>query len=169
MTAAPQPFSPSTFVEVVTATVLPLIDPVKGTGLQDGKTLADVRDALLPIFGQYTVEEAVYVHRMLHHTDGHWTASADSDDPRAHALFAARECLVHYICHAGSSGPACAAARAIFAELRDGDGDGTDLSDDLYGSLHFQISSDVRHLRTGRFYGERFEDRHWALDLEPNS
>lgn len=155
-------FSPSAFVEVVMASVLPLINPENCIELQEGKTLADVRDALIPIFGRYTIEDAVYVHQMLRGTDGHWV-QPDGDDPRAHAIFEAREVLVRFICHAGSSGPACATARAAFAEEKDGDGD--ELPDDLYGSLHFHISHDVRHLRTGRFYGERFGDGHWALDI----
>jgi hypothetical protein len=162
VTARPT-FSPSAFVEAVVAAVLPLVDPVKGTSLREGRTPADVRNVLLQIFGRYTVEDAVYVHQMLYNTDGHWTNTDGGDDPRAHAVFEARELLVHFICHAGSSGPACAAARATFAARRDGDGD--ELSDELYDSLHFRISTDISHLRTGRFYGERFEGDHWASDL----
>jgi len=142
-----------------------LIDKKDGTILRDGKSRADVREALLPIFGRYTVEDAVYAHQMLRGTNVHWSvAEGKGDDPRQHAIYEAREALVHFICHGHSTSPACAAARAAFAEDKDGDGD--DLPDDLYDILHFQISHDISDLRSGRFFGERFDGHMWAIHLD---
>jgi hypothetical protein len=150
---APSPFTPSVFVEQVTAAVLPLVDEGDGTELRAGKTRADAIEALLPLFGHYAVEDAVYAHRMLRGADCHWSEPANRDDPRAHAIYEAREALVHFICHAMSTGPACAAARAAFAQ--DGDGDGDELPEELYNKLHFHISCDVVALRTAYIYRDR--------------
>src|SRR5262244_179539 len=96
---------------------------------------------------------------MLWQTDHHWTPPLNLDEPRAHAIYEAREALVHFICHANSTSPACAAARASFAENYDGDGD--ELPSDLYKALHFRISCDISDLRRGHWSGERFDT--WQL------
>jgi hypothetical protein len=153
-------FTPSAFVEQVTAAVLPLIDPEHGTDLREGKTLADVIEAVVPLFGHYTVEDAVYAHQTLRHAATHWSEPVNGDDPRAHAIFEAREVLTHFICRAMSTSPACAAARAAFAQ--EGDGDGEELPEDMSKPLHFRISCDVAVLRKGRFDGERFAGRQWG-------
>lgn len=112
-------FTPSTFIEQATAAVLPLVDE-DGTSLRDGKTMIDVIEAMRPLFGHYTVEDAIYAHQMLKGAYVHWSEPAKGDDPRVQAICEAREALMHFICHAISTGPACAAARAAFAQ--DGDG-----------------------------------------------
>ena len=153
-------FTPSAFIEQVTAAVLPLADK-DGISLREGKTMVDVVEAVLPLFGHYTVEDAVYAHRMLKGAGCHWTEPLDRDDPRAHAIYEAREVLMHFICHATSTGPACAAARAAFAQ--DGDGDGDELPADLSNPLHFRISHDIVDLRRGQFSGgERFAGGQWG-------
>jgi hypothetical protein len=155
--AAPSGFLPRAFIEAVTDAVLPLIDDRDGTQYIQGKSHHDARRALVPLFGEYTVEDAVHVHRMLRHADGHWRPRHDIDDPRVHALYEAREALVRFICHAQGSGPACAAARAAFAH--EGDGDGDMLTDDLYDALHYRIRGDIVDLRASRFaHGQRFGD-----------
>jgi hypothetical protein len=119
-----------------------------------------VREALLPLFGHYTVEDALYAHRLLQNANVHWDEpESGGDDPRAHAIFEAREMLVHFICRAMGTGPACAAARAAFAQ--DGDGDGDELPGALYNILHFRISNDISHLRGSRYMGERFDSAGW--------
>jgi hypothetical protein len=63
-----------------------------------------------------------------------------------------------------STSPACAAARAAFAQ--EGDGDGDELPAELYNALHSRISSDIARMRSGRFDGQRFSDDIWATHLE---
>jgi hypothetical protein len=156
-------FTPSFFVEQVTAAVLPLIDVERATELAEGNTRADVEQALLPLFGHCTVEDAVYAHRLLFDAGVHWSnPEVPGDDPRLAEIYEARELLVHFICNGISTGPACAAARASFAER--GDGDGDKLPDDLYCCLHFRISHDISNLRQRRFQGERLAD-HFGLSV----
>jgi hypothetical protein len=87
-------FTPSAFVEQVTAAVLPLVDENDGTVLREGKTLADVADAVVPPFGHYTVEDAVFAHRMLKWANAHWSEHIGRDDPRAHAIVEGAACPI---------------------------------------------------------------------------
>ena len=98
------PFTPTAFVEAVTAAVLPLINEGNTAGLREGKTGADVHQALVSLFGDYVIEDAVYTHRLLQHAHLHWDTTG-GDDARCYAIREARTILLHFICKGISSGP----------------------------------------------------------------
>lgn len=146
------PFSPSAFVEQVIEATLPLVDD-KGDRMKKGVTRADVVRALQPLFGRYTVFDAVLVHFMLDpagNTDGE---TADGkDNPRSHAIFLAREAIIDFACNARASSARCAETRAYLAEHEG------DMDEAPHGSVLGTIAADVRHVSRRRYRGQRFGD-----------
>ena len=66
-------FTPSAFVEQVTAAVLPLIDYKRCTVLREGKTRADVLEAASALFGHYKWKTLCMRIGCCGKTDHHWT------------------------------------------------------------------------------------------------
>jgi hypothetical protein len=115
------------------------------------KTDTDVVVALQPIFGHFTVFDAVMVHFMLDpagNTDGE--TPDGKDNPRSHAVFLAREAIIAFACNARASSARCAEARAYLAE-KEGDMHET-------GNVLGTIAADMKYLRRGRYRGRRFGD-----------
>lgn len=146
-----QPFSPSTFVEQVIEAVLPLINH-KGDRIKEDVTPGRVVEVLKPLFGRFTVRDAVIAHFMLEPDSNTNADDLDSDNPRKHALYEAREALVSFITNAKASSPECAVTRIYLAE-EEGDAD-----EAPHANLMQAIADDVRHVRSGRYKGQCFGD-----------
>lgn len=145
-------FSPTAFMEQVIEAVLPLIGE-SGTELREGATDTDVVLALQPLFGHFTVFDAVMVHFMLDPAGNTDSETADGrDNPRSHAIFTAREALIHFACNARASSARCAEARAYLAEHEG------DMDQAPHGSVLSTIGSDVKYVSRGRYRGQRFGD-----------
>lgn len=152
-------FQPSAFVHGIASALVPLIEDGSDGKMKEGKGVGDIHAALVPIFGRFTIADAVCVHSFLRPAGDAYFGNDGLDGDRTHGVWLARESLVHFICHGMATGPACAAARAQFAQTHDGDGDA--LTDDLYRPLHFRISCDISALRSARYFGQRFEEQVW--------
>jgi hypothetical protein len=151
-------FSPSSFEERLIEAVLPLIDE-SGTGLREGKTELDVVRALQPIFGHFTVYDAVMVHFMLApagETDGE--TPDGKDNPRTHAVFLARMAIVDFVGNARASSARCAEARAYLAEHEG------DMAETTSGAVFRTIAADVKYVSRGRYRGQRFGDIDAQMD-----
>jgi hypothetical protein len=150
--ATVQPFSPSAFVEQVIQAVLPFTD-ARGDNRKEGVTDSQLVEALKPLFGGFTVHDAVIAHFMLDpdsNTDVD-DREGEGDNPRKHALYEAREILIRFITNAWASSPECAVTRIYLAEKEE-----DDLNDAPDSSLMQVMRDDVRSVRTGRFRGQRF-------------
>jgi hypothetical protein len=143
------PFSPSAFVQKVIDAVLPLVD---GEKAKEGVSKVDIIEALKPLFGHFTVRDAVLVHFMFEPEANIDAEGLDSDSPKRHAIFEAREALISFACNAKASSPECAVTRMYLA---DQEGDLHEVDD---GSVWKAMTHDVPHLRSGRYDGHRFAD-----------
>ena len=95
---AHQTLSLSAFMEQVIEAVLPLLDE-SGTDLREGKTRTDAVIALQPLFGHFTVFDAVMVHFMPDPAGNTDCEIPDGkDNPRSHAVFLAREAIIDFSC-----------------------------------------------------------------------
>ena len=138
-------------MEQVIEAVLPFIDE-DGTHLREGKTDTDVVIALQPLFGHFTVFDAVMVHFMLDPAGNTDCETPDGkDNPRSHAVFLAREAIIDFACNARASSARCAEARAYLAE-QEGD------MDEAAGNVLGTIGADVKYVSRGRYRGQRFGD-----------
>ncbi len=116
---------------------MPLLDE-EGTDLKEGKARKDVVLALRPLLGHFTIYDAVMVHFMLD-PDGNTDCETPDgrDNPRSHAIFAAREAIIDFACNARASSAGCAEARAYLAEHEG------DMDEAPYGSILGAISDDL--------------------------
>jgi hypothetical protein len=75
----------------------------------------DVIEALKPLFGHFTVYDAVLVHSMLDSDANTEIEDLRIDNPKKGAIFVAREALISFICNARASTPECAVTRMYLA------------------------------------------------------
>jgi hypothetical protein len=162
-TVAPSTFSPSAFVEQVIEAVLPFVN-VDGDNVKEGGTDAQIVETLKPLFGGFTVHDAVIAHFMLEPDSNADADDCEGDSPRQHALYEARTALVNFITNARASSPECAVTRIYFAE------DEGDADEATHANFLQAVAGDVRHFRSGRFKGQRFghTDR-WTGGWFPDS
>ena len=142
------PFTPTSFVREVVAAVVPLMDK---NMLHEGKSRADVFEALTPICGHYSVADAFLAWRLLHAAEN---SSVYPEDTESGALHQAAYMLETFVAHGWPSSADCVAARASALEINE-DGEhamGTVNDDAARGGL----TLDVSLLRSGRYPGERF-------------
>jgi hypothetical protein len=103
-----------------------------------------------PLFGTFTVRDAVIVYFML---EPDFNADADDcvgDNPRKHALFEARTTLINFVTNARASSPECAVTRIYLAQ------DVGDADEGPHANLHWVMQNDIKHVRSGRFEGQLF-------------
>ena len=72
------PFKLTALVEEVVAAVFPLVD-WRGDRLREGSRLAMPVRQFLHCLPNYTVEDALIAHKLLHRTDSHGTSSEPGD------------------------------------------------------------------------------------------
>jgi hypothetical protein len=98
------------------------------------------------------VRDAVLVHFMLDPEANTEVEDLKLDNPKKHAIYEAREALISFVCHGNASSPECAASRIYLA---DAEGDLDEVHD---GQIWKAVADDVRHVRSGRYDGQRFAD-----------
>jgi hypothetical protein len=149
--AITNPFVPTAFVRQVVAAVVPLIDKDE---LRDGKSRADVFEALNPIVGHYTMADAFLAWRMLRTAQ---CASLYSEDSETSALYEAAYLLETFVARGWPSSADCVSARA--AALKIDEEAEKAMGDDNDDAARPELTSDVCKLRSGHFHGERLSDR----------
>jgi hypothetical protein len=152
------PHTLTAFAASVVQAVLPLVDQGKGDRLANGYGANDVFQALVPLFGGFTVAEAVRMFELLEgpqqeineHTD------AGRDNPQTEAIYQARAILADFACCARPSSAACVAARVTM--LKQGD----DIGEVNEWDLADALADDIRRLSRSSFgRGERFAAARW--------
>jgi hypothetical protein len=152
------PFNPTSFVFSAIEAVAPLVD-VAADKLKSVKTRVDVVRALLPIFGRYTVADAVMAFGLIKIAE---RAEVDENVPSGNTglpLYEAREALEAFASTARATSPACVSARALLAKYACDDG--CVLSDANAVAIQEMHRTDISDLRAGKFYGEAFDDPDW--------
>lgn len=144
-------FSPTAFVRRVVAAVVPLMHDGR---LRDGKSRADVFEALEPIVGHYTMADAFLAWRMLRAAQ---CAEFYSEDSATSALYEAAYLLQTFVARGWPSSADCVSARAAALQV-DEDGEKA-MGDDNDDAARAEVASDVSKVRSGRFYGEQLSDR----------
>lgn len=157
--ASVRAFDPFGYVEHVVESVLTVVnnDPdATFIELAPGKSLVDLFHAVEPLFGRFTISDAVIVHGLLLAAGD---VIANDPSPKGGELgtgvcYYARSILEDFISHAQSSNPRDATARAHFNELMF---DGERLIGDANeAAVRFNLSADIRCLRDGNFGGATF-------------
>lgn len=141
-------FMPTAFVREIVAAVMPLVDR---DNLREGKSRADVFEALCPICGDYTVADAFLVWRLLRAAQ---SASLYSEGAEFNALYEAIYVLETFVARAFVSSDDCVSARASALEINE-DGEHA-MGDDNDDAARSKLTNDVSYLRSGRYFGERF-------------
>jgi hypothetical protein len=148
-------FSPTDFVRRVSAAVSPLMAP-SGESLRADVGRAELARALTPLFGNFTVADAVFAEAILRTAFG--ALPDETPDGKvccAHgALFEVAELLEDFIAEASASGPDCVHARAYLLEWAEREN--LELAEANKLALAKSIGRDTHSLRNGRFQGETF-------------
>ncbi|MPZ31454.1 MAG: hypothetical protein GEV13_10730 [Rhodospirillales bacterium] len=157
-------FTPMAFVREVVTAVLPLMDKDQ---LREGKSRADVFEALTPICGHYSVVDAFLAWRLLNAAEN---ASIYIEDTESGALHQAAYMLETFVAHGWPSSADCVSARAAALEIVvDGEHAMGDVNDD---AARGSLTHDVLQLRCGRYHGDRFDrgedhlPNNWPLWLD---
>lgn len=130
--------------------LLPLVS-ADGDNLAEGFEDKDVLRAMMPIVGDITVEDAVYLYLILHAA---MNASYRKGGERQYfALYLAWSMIEDFATHGHASTADCVSARAIFAIRKRDPGSAEDCNDDAVRHAH---ARDIDDLRNERFYGEQF-------------
>jgi hypothetical protein len=148
-------FSPTGFVRKVSDAVSPLM-AASGERLRDDVGRVTLAQALMPLFGSFTIADAVFAATILRAAFRVLPDQMPSGKVcRSHgALFEVAELLEDFVAEARASGPDCVHARAYLLEWAEEDD--LELCDHNKLAIAKAIVRDSHDLRNGRFRGEKF-------------